>query len=73
VAAGRFDAYWEFGLKSWDAAAGALLVEEAGGMVTDLTGGAYRLGGPHVLATNGRIHREMQEVAAIAERGAARS
>jgi myo-inositol-1(or 4)-monophosphatase len=73
VAAGRFDAYWEFGLKSWDAAAGALLVEEAGGMVTDLAGGAYRLGGPHLLATNGRIHGEMQEVATIAERGAAQS
>jgi myo-inositol-1(or 4)-monophosphatase len=73
VACGRFDAYWEFGLKSWDAAAGVLLVEEAGGVVTDLSGGAYGLGGPHVLATNGRIHGEMQEIAAIAERGAAQS
>jgi myo-inositol-1(or 4)-monophosphatase len=73
VACGRFDAYWEFGLKSWDAAAGVLLVEEAGGVVTDLSGGAYHLGGPQMLATNGRIHGEMQEVATIAERAAAQS
>lgn len=72
VACGRFDAFWEFGLKSWDTGAGVLLVEEAGGVVTDLHGGPYRLGGPHVLATNGRVHAEVQEVAAIAERSAAR-
>jgi len=72
VACGRFDAFWEFGLKSWDTGAGVLLVEEAGGVVTDLHGGPYRLGGPHVLATNGRVHAEVQEVAAIAERSPAR-
>jgi myo-inositol-1(or 4)-monophosphatase len=72
VACGRFDAFWEFGLKSWDCCAGVLLVEEAGGVVTDLSGGAYPLGGPQVLATNGRIHGEVQEVAAIAERAGAR-
>ncbi len=68
VACGRFDAFWEFGLKSWDTAAGVLLVEEAGGKVSDLSGGPYRLGGPQMLASNGRIHGEMQEVATIAER-----
>jgi myo-inositol-1(or 4)-monophosphatase len=73
VACGRFDAYWEFGLKSWDSAAGVLLVTEAGGKVTDMTGGPYRLGGPHLLSTNGIIHGEMQEVAAVAERTAAGS
>jgi myo-inositol-1(or 4)-monophosphatase len=73
VACGRFDAYWEFGLKSWDAAAGVLLVQEAGGKVSDMNGGPYRLGGPHILSTNGRIHGEMQEVAAIAERAASSS
>jgi myo-inositol-1(or 4)-monophosphatase len=68
VACGRFDAFWEFGLKSWDTAAGVLLVQEAGGKVSDLSGGPYRLGGPQMLASNGRIHGEMQEVATIAER-----
>jgi myo-inositol-1(or 4)-monophosphatase len=70
VACGRFDAFWEFNLNSWDTAAGILLVREAGGTVTDLSGGIYRLGGPQLLASNGRIHAEMQEVAAIVERPA---
>jgi myo-inositol-1(or 4)-monophosphatase len=70
VACGRFDAFWEFGLKSWDTAAGVLLVLEAGGKVSDLSGGPYLLGGPQMLASNGRIHGEMQEVATIAERPA---
>ncbi len=68
VACGRFDAFWEFNLKSWDTTAAVLLVEEAGGKVTDMSGAPYRLGGPHTLASNGRIHGEMQEVAVIAER-----
>ena len=73
VACGRFEAYWEFSLNSWDTAAGVLLVEEAGGRVTDMNGGPYPLGGPHTLATNGRIHGEMQEIALIAERAATTS
>ncbi len=73
VACGRFDAFWEFGLKSWDTAAGVLLVQEAGGKVSDLSGGPYQLGGPQMLASNGRIHGEMQEVATIAERPAGNS
>ena len=63
VACGRFDGFWEFGLKSWDTAAGVLLVQEAGGQVSDFAGQPYRLGGPVVLATNGLIHEEMREVA----------
>ncbi len=63
VACGRFDAYWEFGLSSWDTAAGVLLVEEAGGTVSDLAGQPYRLGGPSLISSNGRIHRELQQVA----------
>jgi myo-inositol-1(or 4)-monophosphatase len=70
VACGRFDAFWEFGLKSWDTCAGVLVVQEAGGTLTDLNGGPYTLGGPHVLATNGKIHAEVMDVAAIAERSA---
>jgi myo-inositol-1(or 4)-monophosphatase len=64
VACGRFDGFWEFGLNSWDTAAGVLIVREAGGTVTGLEGRPYRPGDPSVLATNGRIHAEMQEVAA---------
>lgn len=63
VAAGRFDGFWEFGLKKWDTAAGLLLVEEAGGKVSDFTGANYELGGPVILATNGLIHEEMRDVA----------
>jgi myo-inositol-1(or 4)-monophosphatase len=68
VASGRFDAFWEFGLKSWDTTAGIVIVEEAGGQITDLQGRPYRLGGPSILATNGRVHKEVLDVAAsIAE------
>jgi len=68
VACGRFEAFWEFGLKSWDTAAGMLLVKEAGGMVTDFSGKPYHPGDRELLASNGRIHSEMQAVAAdIAE------
>src|SRR5207248_8340502 len=52
VAAGRFDGFWEFGLKPWDTAAGVLLVQEAGGVVSDFQGRSYVLGGPVILATN---------------------
>jgi myo-inositol-1(or 4)-monophosphatase len=64
VAAGRFEGFWEFGLNPWDTAAGVLLVEEAGGRVTDFDGQPYRLGGPVLLASNGLVHEEMERVAA---------
>jgi myo-inositol-1(or 4)-monophosphatase len=63
VAAGRFDGFWEFGLKSWDTGAGVLLVQEAGGAISDFDGKPYELGGPIVLATNGLIHEEMRMTA----------
>lgn len=63
VAAGRFDGFWEFGLKRWDTAAGVLLVQEAGGKVSNFLGQPYELGGPVVLATNGLIHEEMRKIA----------
>jgi len=64
VAAGRFDGFWEFALKPWDTAAGVLLVEEAGGKISDLDGKPYVLGGASILATNGLIHTEMETMAA---------
>lgn len=63
VACGRFEGFWEFGLKKWDTAAGVLLVEEAGGTVTDFAGKPYELGGPVILATNSLIHEEMRSKA----------
>ena len=67
VACGRFDGFWEFGLHSWDTAAGALLVREAGGVVTDFSGKPYRPGDYETVASNGRIHEEMRRLAANIE------
>jgi myo-inositol-1(or 4)-monophosphatase len=66
VAAGRFDGYWELALGPWDMAAGGLLVLEAGGRLTDVRGDPWRLDGPGVLASNGRIHAAMLEALAAA-------
>jgi myo-inositol-1(or 4)-monophosphatase len=68
VAAGRFDGFWEFGLKPWDTAAGVVIVQEAGGTVTDLEGRPYEIGGASILATNGLIHGEMMHIAAEIEK-----
>ncbi len=62
VAAGRLDAFWEFGLNPWDMAAGVLLVEEAGGKVSDMLGGPASVHGPHLLADNGLLHQQMLEL-----------
>ena len=59
VAAGRLDGFWEFNLNPWDTSPGFLLVEEAGGTVTRFDGSKFRLDSREVLATNGRISREM--------------
>ena len=63
VAAGRLDGYWEFKLSSWDIAAGACLVQEAGGLVTGVDGAPWQIA-PKValIASNGHIHRAMQTV-----------
>jgi myo-inositol-1(or 4)-monophosphatase len=58
VAAGRFDGFWEWKLNPWDTAAGWLIVEEAGGRVTDFDGADYDPWLPRIAATNGRIHAE---------------
>jgi myo-inositol-1(or 4)-monophosphatase len=62
VAAGRFDGFYEHKLEAWDSAAGYLIVEEAGGKVTDLAGNKFSVYQHKVLATNGKIHDEMVEV-----------
>jgi len=59
TACGRMEAFWEFNLNPWDTAAGILLVEEAGGRVTDFAGNPYRLDSREILASNGLIHGEM--------------
>jgi myo-inositol-1(or 4)-monophosphatase len=60
VASGRLDFFWEFGLKPWDQAAGTLLVAEAGGTISDMSGGAHSITqSDHVLADNGVLHDEV--------------
>ncbi len=59
VAAGRLDGFWELGLSIWDFAAGALLVREAGGTVSDLSGGDKHLQTGNVIAGNIKVHSEM--------------
>ncbi len=59
VACGRVDGYWEWRLKPWDVAAGKIIVEEAGGRLSDFSGGPYDLYGDQTLASNGKIHGEM--------------
>lgn len=56
VACGRFDGFWEFNLNPWDTAAGVLMVEEAGGRVTDFSGGPFQLDSRETLASNGLVH-----------------
>lgn len=62
VAAGRFDAFFEHKLHAWDSAAGFLMVEEAGGKVTDFDGNYYSPYQPHICASNGIIHNELLQV-----------
>lgn len=60
VASGRFDGFYEHKLEAWDSAAGYLIVEEAGGKVTDFEGNKFSPYQPHILATNGIIHEELR-------------
>ena len=70
VAAGRVDGFWELKLKPWDTAAGALIVEEAGGRMSDFAGQAFDPFGDQTLASNGALHQEM--VAVLSDTSAAR-
>ena len=65
VACGRFDGFWELNLSPWDTAAGAIIVAEAGGRVTDFGGNPFSNYTPQVLASNGLIHDRMIEVLAM--------
>jgi myo-inositol-1(or 4)-monophosphatase len=60
VARGSFDAYWEYGLAPYDVAAGAVIVREAGGVVTDIEGGDSWLFGGQVVASNGALHEAVR-------------
>jgi myo-inositol-1(or 4)-monophosphatase len=62
TACGRYDGFWELGLSRWDIAAGVLLIREAGGVVTDLTGGDAYLASGDVLAAGSGLHARMLEV-----------
>jgi len=61
VAAGRIDGFWEFGLSAWDTAAGALLIQEAGGRIGNADGSEYQLG-PHVVAGNPKVYENLVEL-----------
>lgn len=62
VACGRFDGFFEYSLNPWDVAGGAIIIHEAGGKVTDYSGGNNYLFGKEIIATNGRVHNELMEV-----------
>jgi myo-inositol-1(or 4)-monophosphatase len=67
VACGRFDAFWEYNLNPWDIAAGYLIIEEAGGTVTNFKGEPYSVYHKETLATNGFIHQQMLDEIAACE------
>jgi myo-inositol-1(or 4)-monophosphatase len=69
VACGRLDGFWEFGLNPWDMAAGWLIVQEAGGTCSDMTGGRLAVSSPHLVADNGRLHQELVQMFAEIFRG----
>ena len=62
LACGRVDGFWEFKLHPWDTAAGSLIVQEAGGMLSDFSGNPFSISGEETLASNGLIHKEMVSV-----------
>jgi myo-inositol-1(or 4)-monophosphatase len=64
VACGRFDGFWEEGLRAWDVAAGVLLIEEAGGRVSRYDGSNFDVHTPPILASNGLLHEQMMQVLA---------
>ena len=69
VAAGRFDGFWELNLQPWDMAAGALIIQEAGGTISDPSGNPYLVDGHDILASNGHLHTLMLDVLAMGRNG----
>ena len=69
VAAGRFDGFWESGLKPWDTAAGVLLVREAGGFASDYRGRSAPIHDAQVLAANDALHSKLHKLLAGALKG----
>jgi myo-inositol-1(or 4)-monophosphatase len=67
IAAGRLDGYWERGISPWDVAAGAVIVTEAGGKVSDMQGGPFRSDGREILASNRKLHGKLLDVIAAHE------
>ncbi|HEX8096804.1 MAG TPA: inositol monophosphatase family protein [Pyrinomonadaceae bacterium] len=65
VACGRFDGFWEEGLRPWDVAAGVILIEEAGGRVSRYDGSPFDVYTPPIVASNGLVHEEMMRVLAM--------
>lgn len=62
VAAGRYEGFWEYNLEPWDVAAGKIIVEEAGGMVTNMDGSTFNPKTKAILASNGLVHQEMLQI-----------
>ena len=72
LACGRIDGFWELKLRPWDTSAGALIVAESGGRLTDFSGNQFSIWGSETLASNGAIHEEMVKVATAATHQASR-
>jgi len=70
VAAGRLDGYWELKLHPWDVAAGSLIVQEAGGTMSDFTGARFNIRDKELVASNGRIHGLMLDILSAVKRKA---
>jgi myo-inositol-1(or 4)-monophosphatase len=68
VASGRFDGFWELKLKPWDVAAGSIIVTEAGGRVSDLSGSKFSIHDDEILASNGKVHGQMVGLLRAGER-----
>jgi myo-inositol-1(or 4)-monophosphatase len=69
LAAGRLDGYWELKLHPWDVAAGSLIVQEAGGKVSDFSGTRFSIHDTEIIASNGMIHDQMLDVIRAVQRG----
>jgi myo-inositol-1(or 4)-monophosphatase len=66
VAAGRYDAFWEFALSPWDIAAGLVILREAGGIVTEVDGRDQMMSSGDILASNGELHNDLRNLLAKA-------